>query len=309
MGTNPNEEVIEVNVSELTEELLDQPETGIESEVAPEEPAPVEDEQPAEDLEPVDEAEEAIEEAEPTDEEPAPEQAAKPKAAKTVPLATHIKTERENRKLRRQLAEFRTLQQLEQPAAPQKPAEAAPSPFEKWEADNAEALREDPSLPVPAKIMREQREWDRQQQVQATASTTAEQEAHTRRVSIAQTKAKYSAEDFGDVLSFDTIVSQGASLLTQDDIRDINAVPGRVGEKSYRLCLERLRQSDPDVAREINAALRARRQSRTANPANPSTKTATPTRKANPPTREEVLRRGQGRPLRAHEALGLRFSP
>lgn len=301
MGTNPNDEVIEISADSLTEELLDQPETGIE----PEEAAPVEENQEDVTPEPVDDQEPA-EEAEPVDEvDEVP--AAKPKTGKTGPLSATIKLERENRKLRRQLAEYRTLQQLEPQQPAQKPAEPVLSPFEKWEQENAEALREDPNLPIPARVMREQRQFEGQQQAQVTATTTAEQEAQQRKRSIAATKAQYAPEEVGDVLSFDTIVSQGAGLLHPDDIRDINAVPGRAGEKAYRLCLQRLKESDPDIAAEINDALRARRQSRQ-NPANPQSKTKT--KAANPPTREQVLNRGkEQRPLRLHQSLGLRMGP
>ena len=283
---------IEIDVNDLTEELFE--ETGVEPEVeetpveepiAPtEKPAEEQQEKPAEEQQekPAEEQqEEPAEEAEPVEE---PKN--RPKG-KVGPLSATIRLQRENRQLRRRLVELEAARQI-QTQAPKEEDQAEPSPLENWAQKNAEALAQDPDLPVPAKVQLEERKWQQDYTQRQTARATVRQEATDRATSIAQAKARYDSSQVGDVLSFDSIVAAGLSLLTPEDVRDINAVPGRAGEKSYRLCLNRLRESDPQVRKEINDALRARRQS----PGKPQSVTK-PIKSVQ--TREQILKKRPNR--------------
>jgi hypothetical protein len=289
MGTDRQDGVENTMDVVLTEaDLLD--------EVAPVE-APA---QEAEEVQP--EQEEA---AEPTDveetEEEVPDEVQPAKQPeKTVPVAAVIARERENRRLRQELARYQAKEQLgAEPQAPPEPAE--PSPLEQWEKANTDAIRDDPNISPPYAVMKADREWQNRQ-TQAQQQVAAVQSArHTIAVSLNEARLSYGEARTGKGLDFNTVTELGTTLLTDEDKQDIRAVPTRSGEKMYRLCLQRLRESGSE---EIKAALVARKTQPKPPVGGNSATITKPIKQGNPPTRQQALRRDQVRP---HQRFGLQY--
>ena len=269
---NTEDRPIEIDVSDLTEELL---ETGIE----PEEPAA---EEPPVEVEP---------EAEPVEDDPVVEE--QPKEQKTAPLSATIKLERENRKLRRELAEMRASQIV--PETPEEqPKEPVLSPLEKWEQENAELLSQDPSLPIPASVQIADSNWQRDHTAQQNVVASQRQYQQAIAQSLAVAKSTMTAEEKGEGLDFESVVMAGAPFLSSEDKNIIRASGKQAGDWTYRLCLKRAHENQVE---DIAEALRARRQS-LAVPKSPTNKP----KKEAVPTRQEVLGRGS-----VHRSLGIRY--
>lgn len=302
---------IEINVDALTEDMLDDA-----PQVEPAAPEPEPQAQAEPESEPAAEAAAGVEE-DPDAEideivESVPQAA--PAARKQVPLSSTIRLERENRRLRREVAQFQAERQMQLEPQPQpEPAQAEPSPFQKWAADNAEELKVDPNLPIPASVMLAEQQWQGQQAERRQQHAAAARQQTDLRTSIAVAKSTFTAEACGDGLDFDTVVAAGAGYLTEADKAIIRAAGSQAGEETYARCLKRARANEVP---EIVDALDARRQRRPAARQQPAGPQSAPRQSSNnnrqpqakaPPTRQQALAARARRPIRAHEALGLGY--
>jgi len=233
----------------------------------------------------------------------------KPKRTDVVPLKTFKEEQRKHREAKARLAQFEALQQIgEAPAELAQAKEPEKSPLETWVDTNAERLKEEPELSPPAAIIVQETRWQREQAQRAADQNTAQGQHNTMVRSIAVAKATFNADARGEGLDFDTVVQAGAGQLTESDKAMIRVAGDQAGEEIYDRCLRRARQPGSPSADEINAAVRAHRQSRWANPTAPNPQQNRPKPKGGkePPTREQVLRRPQ-QPQRLHERLGIEF--
>lgn len=213
---------------------------------------------------------------------------------------------RENRRLRQSLAQ-RVSEEEIAPTETTPAATPVTSPIDAFLAENAD----DPDVPVPAAVMRAQREYEKTEgRRQATiASQETRRQALVR--SVAVTKAKYTADDVGDALDFETVVAAGADSLDDGDKDAIRNAGKHGGQLLYDICLGYVREADTDAGDSVRAALAARATGAAKPGARTKSAPAQPTKpqkSVQAPTREAALA-GGGRTsgLRPHQRLGIEF--
>ena len=173
-----------------------------------------------------------------------------------VPVKTYTTTRDELKAAKRKLAEIETQKTFDE-QIPEPVIEDVKSPMEQWEEENADALHDDPDLPMPVSVFKKQRAFEAQQTKKVEQFQTAKSAKDKLVSSIANAKTSMTDEELGEGLGFDSVVAMGSSLLTQEDLDDIRAVPSRGGKKLYDLSLMRAKEAGlvqsatvPDVTGE-----------------------------------------------------------
>lgn len=207
--------------------------------------------------------------------------------SKAPPLSAVIKLERENRRMRRVIAEHEAQKQLALDAQNvQTPPEPVVGPLDKWLADHEEELNIDPDLATPAAVLVADRKWQAEHQQKARQMQQAAQEQQTIMASLARARVDFSPDKMGDGLDFESVTADGSPLLTERDITIIRTSGEDAGEEMYRLCLKRILKSDTEAADRVREAVQARRLSKIKS-SGESVQVARKT--TNPPTRQQVL--------------------
>ena len=213
---------------------------------------------------------------------------------------------RENRRLRQSLAQ-RVSEQDIVPTETVPAATPVTSPLDTFFAENAD----DPDAPIPGSVMRAQREYEKaENRHQATVAVQqTKRQALVR--SLAVTKAKYTVDDVGEGLDFETVVAAGSDYLDADDKDAIRNAGKRGGQLLYDICLQYAGEAETDAGDMVRAAL-TRPVAGTVKPGartSPSpAQTKTPQKSVEPPTREAVLASGaRTSGLRPHQRLGIQF--